>query len=573
LTRLVSAGLLATGALGAACSSSGTGSTLGGGGSGATTGPGTTSAPGGSGGGPGAGGGAGGQVVAGDPPPLVFRDVSAEAGLPLASKDCMAFRDFDGDGAPDLLLTPVGTDGKSASLALYLNQHDGTFGRVDIPTTVQKFRACSVADYDGDGRLDVALIDGFDGRIVLLHNDGGSPPGFTAGVAQPSVDAPDPERWLVAFADLDGDGWPDLYTTTSSIEMTNAADVATCNVTADDILCPLKTDPPAGRPLIFRNDAGKGFVASTMIVPPPHGAFPWGLSAVDWDEDGSVDLFLSYDFFHNQLLHNTGGQLTDVLAGLGADLYNNGMGTAFADYDHDGHWDFLVGDVGPNQVWMSTPTGVENRATAMGMTAATWTSVGWGPIAADFNNDGFDDVFIGNQMVTATAADLAMITALGTDSPLDTVDYAFVNVRGQSFTRQDIPFPTAHGRLHVRNATADYDGDGLVDVLEGPTPLRLLHNETKIPKGTGHWLDVVVRGKASPLNAHGVVVSIEIGGAAGSKRAVESQDGRANSTNVLHFGLGVATQVSAIHVLWPGGLKQTLPGPIAADQLLELKHP
>ena len=512
------------------------------------------------------------------PGPLMFMDVTMSAGLPPASADCAAFRDLDGDGRDDILLSPLSNTGKFAGqLVLLLSRGGGTFESVPIATTLKTAGACEIVDVDGDGRNDIVIEDNpFEQgatRFEVLHNGGGAPPAFSE---QPLDATRIAAMHQIGFFDYDNDGQLDLFEGPFNLQGLGP-NVERCDVGENDFQCHMKagTNVPASS-VILRGMGGGHFVASPLAGAPGQNNAP---AFIDWNGDGFVDLFQSNDFGVNQLLLNQGGKsLADALPAMNAAPYNHGMGVAFADFNRDGRWDFYGCDIGPDQLYYGKGEGAVQNVTAMvGLVEPTRLHSGWAPLAADFNNDAWTDLFVLNTALVSSNDELKQMVFddIARTQALQE-DFALASWGGTAFVLARVPHRDLHFAPVAQGSQAmgDFDGDGRVDVLtlSGPRgEVRLLRNVTDT--GRAHWLDVHLVPGSGNSGGRGALVIVRDGPLELGRHAVGVEGHRINSTLDAHFGLGAHTSVQ-VSVRWPGGgMVQEVAGPVGVDGVLVVHQP
>lgn len=320
--------------------------------------------------------------------------------------------DFDGDAVEDLVVGAPGSDGDQGRIRFVRGGGGFPLESPELPGTGEFRFGCGLAagDLDGDGDLDLAVGEddsGSGGNVHLLLNEGDGTfdaDTFVTGPILPSPDGPDSGfGCIVAFADVDGDGYDDLL----------AGEPQTNQATGD-------TDE--GRVVIWFGSAA-GINGSPDIGGISHGnsgdrTGQFVASAGDLDSDGFEDFTVGLGGNNTPILQvYLGARRTDLgnspdpVAEIDGSNRSGGIpvpmiASAAGDLDGDGFGDLLVADprsddgsddAGRVDLWFGTPGGggLDASPVAIASGAASADECGKQVVVADLDGDGWKEIVVG----------------------------------------------------------------------------------------------------------------------------------------------------------------------------------
>jgi hypothetical protein len=387
-------------------------------------------------------------------------------------------------------------------------------------------------------------------------------------------------RWGAgcAFVDYDRDGRLDLFAA-NYIDF----DLASAPV-PESGLCRYKGIPvacgppglPGGKNVLYHN-TGKGTfedVSERAGITRASGTYGLGVSTLDFNDDGWVDLYVANDSNPSALyLNNTDGTFTDtaVLSGCAYSQDGKpqaGMGVAIGDYNRDGTVDIFKTNFAGDTATLYANDGkgfCQDRTFAAGIGINTqW--LGWGVGFVDLDKDGWLDLFLVNGHVYPE------VELLKTEAGYKQRKVVYLNQRNGRF--QDVTErlgpPVTTPKAGRGAAFADLDNDGDVDIV-----VNNVHDTPDLftldSPADAHWLIVRLVGTRSNRSAIGARVRLV---AAGERQVQEVRGGGSYySQNDLrvHFGLGKSTSIERLEIRWPNGLEEMWTD-VGIDRIVTLKE-
>lgn len=486
-----------------------------------------------------------------------------------------AFLDYDSDGRLDILLVngdwwkghPL--SGERPTLKLFRNEGHGAFTDVTKAASLKislQGMGVAVGDYDNDGYDDLCITRV--GGSRLFRNIGGRRfEDVTAKVGLRDSGWSTSAAWL----DHNNDGWLDLFVC-HYVRWSPETDIF-CGSVEKAYCRPLEYPGESCR--LYRNEGGKRFVDVTRTA----GIFSdeskaLGVCVLDIDGDHWPDLVIANDTQPNFVFRNKrNGTFEEVGYPTGIALDENGraragMGIDAAFYDKDRVQAIAIGNFNYEGIAFYPLTGSRpypERAKQAGLFQPSYPYITFGLFFADFDNDGWPDLFVTNGHIednveSKTGETYAQPNLLFRNRGDGTFADAS-RAAGEAITQPLV------GRGACRG---DYDNDGKIDILLIPNigPPRLLRNETPNRR---HWWAAKLVGTRSNRNGYGAFVKVEAGGRTQTAYARSGSSYLSANDTRLHFGLGAAARVERVTVRWPSGREEMWES-LEADRITVLKE-
>lgn len=473
-----------------------------------------------------------------------------------------------------------------------------SFTKIAGPSDQPGRGGVAAGDYDNDGDVDLYLTSFNEMPNTLLNNNGGA--SFENRAAVAGVALQGHESLGAAFADLDNDGWLDLIVGGANGSgyrvFKNQGDGTFQDVTEtsglylqsedqndfsfafgdpdqdgdlDMFITHWGTDISKADNFWLNDGTGRFIRADRHSGLTVFDDFDWTFSPVfsDIDNDGVQDLLVAADFGTSQVIRNNGSAEFEVVTNNAIDD-ENGMGQAAADFDNDGDIDWFVSSIMDeggvfqgisltgNRLYVNDGDGnFTDQSEAAGVRNGYW---GWGVCAADFNNDGWLDIFHVNGALTFDSE----------GSYPEDPSVLFMNQGDGTFKEQAVALGIDDMDEGRGVSCFDQDGDGDVDIFvaNNAQPWTIFRNDLSTENA---WLNVSLRGNQH-VSASGARITIEHDGSHQLREVTIGSNFQSQNPLVQHFGLASLENIETVRVRWPNG-SETVLDDVASRQHLVIE--